>query len=933
MPQRNDAGPRNGRRGTQGGYALHYKFGRTADGAMQLKAKRATEARVEKAKKRLQMPRQKRKPNMDALSKGKSLKDPRFGQQGFHTRRLELRPAATGKAELVETATAMTTTTTTTTGVTPASDGTSWRLKKLVASKGGQKKPTVKYVMAQWRRVQRTTQPEDMEAARQAFWGWRASIEDTRQLLKRGELPRQTPEGHLLWRVLGPRRSGENSVEGTTERIRQVKEAWEALPRQQQTDAWPDLINEALRSGPHHAYVLFMATFDAATMPLYVAEDTIHFLASSATTANMPSYSSSLSGDDLFALLRHAFETQPMIQELSTQQAQKAPRLLLQQATIFHFTRILGTPDAAWHLYRLLVDHGHALYKDTRLQIAWQLARSPQLTHRMRALEILQEALTSTNLDINSPQSASVCTAILTVHENGGTNEGAHEPRAQDGAEDSVREPAVTPAEMFEVLLRCGLEPNLIMYTTLIRGLCLRHELRAAQQVLELMVKNQIDPDDTVYSIMMNGAKTCGDVPALQRVATSAAAHDVRHPYVWNDFLQAIYQRAHAEVMRQPSSVVSKQARVIPAFPLMVQAFTRIFVRTPLETLLPGVFLGGHSRSSETADATVAAQRWEFMAQLEPTVLSLPQLPPTAMVEPTSPALATMVLAYIQSLSKPYDVISFYSHLRRLLQARDPTAVRLVQSEGTRIHDIVIMALCKHEGMLRATLDVVGDMLRDATAALEGERQGQGQGQGQDADKKADDTLGHGHPPPSIYTWSILLNGFMVHRQARQGERILKMMRDRGVEPNIVTWNSLLAGYARAQRPQETARALLRLERAGFEPDDYTIRAFSYLMKKTSALQFLEDQRVAEAASGSNVAASVSGIAAANLGTGSVAGTSAANAVAPFASADTSYAEDSSLWGDKPATVADLHNLESEVEVIAKMMDEEQRDGSGNSTV
>ncbi|CAK7214043.1 hypothetical protein SBRCBS47491_002009 [Sporothrix bragantina] len=848
-----------------------------------------------------------------------------LGQQGILTRRLERRLTATGTTELVET-------TPQTTAAPLTNDGTTRRLRQLVASDEPPKRPAFKYVMAHWRRVLRTTRPEDLEAARKAFWGWRASIEDTRQLLERGELPKEISEDHLLWQILGARGKEEEDSWNSTERIQRAKAEWDTLSKQQQNEAWPNLIIEALRCGPRHAYVLFMATFDAATLPLFVAEDTIHFLAQACFAASTPSpvpangvsaYGSTITGDDLFALLRHALETQPPMEEIDPQQPGQTPRLLLQQSTIFLFTRILDTPDVMWDLYRLLVAHGHALYKNTRLQIAWQLARSPRLTHRMRALEVLQDALASTNLDINSPQSASVCTAILTVHENESDNE-HNEPKAQqDGAEGSVRELVATPAEMFEALLRCGLEPNLIMYTTLIRGLCLRHELRAAQQVLELMVKNQIEPDDTVYSIMMNGAKTCGDMPALQRVATSAAAHDVRHPYVWNDFLQAIYQKAQSEILRQPSSAVSKHARVIPAFPLMVQAFTRMFSTTPLETLLPGVFLG--NRSSETTDAIAASHRWEFMARLEPTVYSLPQLPPMALIEPTSPVLATMVLAYIQSLSKPYDVISFYSHLRRLLQARDPTAVRLVQSEGTRIHDIVIMALCKHEGMLRATLDVVGDMLRDASAALEGEEQEQ---------LPKDDTLGYGHPAPSIYTWSILLNGFMVHRQARQGERILKMMRDRGVEPNIVTWNSLLAGYARAQRPQETARALLRLERAGFEPDDHTIRAFSYLVKKTSALQLLEDQRAAaEAASGSNVATSVSGSAATNLGYSPATGASAASTVAPSAPTDTGYDEDSSLWGDKPATVAELHDLENEVEEIAKMMDEEQRDGSGGSTV
>ncbi|CAK7262949.1 hypothetical protein SEPCBS119000_000235 [Sporothrix epigloea] len=926
MPLSDSPNPKDSRYGTQGGYALHYKFGRGADGAVQLMAKRATEAQVNKSKQRLQTRKQKRSPKPEAQTDEKRSSPPRTSQQGYHTRRLELQPMADGSNLLVDTVPPAS-------AETAAMDSTSRRLKKLIASDESKTRPTFKYVMAQWRRVQRTALPSDSEAAQKAFWSWRRSLEETRQLLKRGELPKRVPEGYFhgsgLWEITGRRESGKEDNIGESEHIQRVKAAWEALPETQRNKEWPDLVNETLRCGPQHAYVFLMATFDAAVMPLYVAEDVIHFLAQAciATTGDASeangdlSYGSLIKGDEIFALLRHAFGTQPPVQELNPHEIQAAPRLLLQQATVFLLTRILGTPNAAWDLYRLLLAHGHAMYKNTRLQLAWQLARSAQLSHRMQALEILQEAVASTNLDINSPQSASVCTAILTVH----TDENKSEQEATGTAQDEAREALATPAEMFEALLRCGLEPNLIMYTTLIRGLCLRHELNAAQQVLELMVKNQIDPDDTVYSIMMNGAKTCGNVSTLQRVAASAAAHGVRHPYVWNDFLQAIYQTAHTEVLSQPSSAVSKHVHVVPAFPLMLQVFTRMFSSAPLEKLLPGVYSGFDNRGSDPIKVSAAANRWEFMGQFGSTLHSLPQLPSTAMIEPTSPTLATMILAYIQNLSRPYDIISFYSHLRRLLQARDPTAVRLIQSEGTRIHDIVIMALCKHEGMLRATLDVVGDMLRDASAAQE-EADPKRLGQ----EIQSNDTLGHDHPAPSIYTWSILLNGFMVHRQTRQGERILKMMRDRGVEPNLVTWNSLLAGYARAQRPQETARALLRLERAGHEPDEYTIRAFSYLVKKASALQLIEEQRAADTAGGSKHVTSVGSVGASTKsGSGSAAAASAASTVAPSAPAESRFGASAGSWGGKPASVAELHDLENEVGEIAKMMDEEQRDSNG----
>lgn len=807
----------------------------------------------------------------------------------------------------------------------------------------------------------------DFKKARSVFWGWKSSVMETWKLLEDGRLPDEGSQSSVLRHILEPtEREGETDGHGEREdaTVQSIKAAWEALDwsTQRRCDEWPHLMVAALRACPDRAHLVFLATFDVDVVPSYIAEDTINFLlhmretsprrtnAEEAEEAEEPAFQfDAPAAEDLFSVLRYVFKKSP------------PDYLRLRQASLYLFTRMLGSAlDDVACLYHDLVQYRHPIHKHTRLQIAGRLAGSPLPAHKTLAVKVLQTALAETDLDINTPQGAALCTAILTTREDDLAE------AAKAGSSPSTL--AATPAELFELLLQCGLEPNLITYTAIIRGLCLKQELDAALEVLQLMLsETKTEPDAYVYSILMNGAKIGCNYPIIQQVAQSAAAQGVRHPFLWNDFLQAIYTTALNEARQDPQA---KRPRVIPAFPLMVQAYARVFELAPLRTLLPDINLdlvaaadrtasrasdsGIGARSRPGAGTTISSnKRWEFSAQLAPTVRGLPQLSPVELVEPTGSTLATMVLGYIQGLSNPYDVISFYTHFRRLLQAGNPTAMRLVRDRGSQVHDCVVMALTEYEGMLRAALDVVSDMLRDAVAALEADNEGKPADEELQQPAPADMDTGNSasghHPPPSVYTWSILINGFMFHRQFKQGERVLNMMRERGVEPNSVTWNTLLAGYARAQRAGKAIGTFERLERTGREPDDFSYRALSYLNDKSSVLKRLESLQA-------QAVVSTTATAAADTTDGAADGAAFASAEAADA-APSALPSSASLPGPEqgamtsPAHEADnglgrarnssaakklrdmandvdeLHGLQGEVAEIAKMMDEEQRDG------
>ncbi|CRK37155.1 hypothetical protein BN1708_007345, partial [Verticillium longisporum] len=162
--------------------------------------------------------------------------------------------------------------------------------------------------------------------------------------------------------------------------------------------------------------------------------------------------------------------------------------------------------------------------------------------------------------------------------------------------------------------------------------------------------------------------------------------------------------------------------------------------------------------------------------------------------------------------------------------------MRFIEDKKTFLYDVIIKTLSAHPGMLRAALDIVGDMLK---ANFDDKAQ---------PTVHTDDVAGNGlrrkkggHPIPSEYTWNILLRGFIVQKEDASSERILQMMKQHGVKPNLVTWNTMLSGYARLQNVSKAIMTLQRMEADGHEMNEYTMRAFAKLARKDGALQKIEE--------------------------------------------------------------------------------------------
>ncbi|KAK3684866.1 hypothetical protein B0T22DRAFT_201114 [Podospora appendiculata] len=633
--------------------------------------------------------------------------------------------------------------------------------------------------------AQRTPRKE-WKQARQSFQVWGVKFVDAWSRLRRKRrVPNYQPEN-----------SGFKQLKRLLNRgdVEAMRERWQTVySKEKRARAWPHVMVCALGWVPERAHEVLHAIYEEDVAPYYAVEDTMRFCAERASMLSddqRPEYGKALS-----LVLLHVLRNSPK------------GLLRFRQNTIFQSIRH-ADPETVAEIHSKLRNLGHPLRVFTKLQIARFSADS--IPHKSVALGIAQELVADGVLNMNGPLGAALATTLLKF------------PREDQSArEDEDREGQFGPADVYDALVACGMRPNLINYSAMIRNFCLSEELDAARLVFDLMEKQQIAPDAQLFSILSHGSKLRLDLNSLRHVLTNMEKAGIRDAVVWNDFLQSIYLTALQEMKLKRI----KPPRVVTAFPFMAKAYSMYFKTGPLQELLPSN-LQTHLQDADSMCGNESYHA-EWIRTVTPLLNGVPAVPPEELLTPGSDTLSIMLLGYVKGFSKVYNIIAFYSHFRNLIRAGNPVAVKLVQDNGSMIHDIIIKSLLEHYGMLRVSLDVVSDMLKDGAAAAEAEAAGR------------EDTVPR-HPMPSVYTWSILLNGFMYNKQHKQGEAILKMMCQNGVEPNQVTWNTLAAGYARDQGARKVASALQRMEMAGFKANGHTMRAFSYLNNQAAALRDME---------------------------------------------------------------------------------------------
>jgi pentatricopeptide repeat protein len=633
-----------------------------------------------------------------------------------------------------------------------------------------------------------------------------------------------------------------------------VREKWRRQTLEDRAASWPRLVLATLASSPRSACLFLRATWEAHVCPIYVVHDAVWFLIRRPAVLQSEAAARDLC-DLVIFLLQHA----------------RQEGFQTRQWDIYKIMSNVSSDEAVHELYRQLVISQHPLHRYTRLQFAKRFGESA--VFKPTAFEILEYLVQAKELDVNSPHAAALCTTILTPSKK------ALEESFDPGQFVEGTEVSEMTTRYSERLLQLGFNPNLITYSVLIRDLLQRKEVKTALDVHKIMASQELKPDALLYSFLLNGAKTSHSWLPMHMLVQQAFLDEIKDPVVWNELLHTVFLAYLGEARRQRG----RRRPGLPAFHPMLKLYANIFQQDLLRKFIPA-----DVDYLANADLHVS-NLWECEKQVFLLAYRTPSWSSRGMLEPGYDTLTLMILGYINSLSNPQSVLDFYLHFRKLLDRGDRYARYLVAKGGTRIYDYVLRALLQWREHLGTCVGLVSDMLEisgqspvknEPLKVLASLRQPSGasaaaaaasvsrkpvsvgdppseslmlpqavSGRPDTARPSKASGLASGrltpeesfrHPPPSVHTWSILINGLMFHREADKAERVMEIMRENGVEPSLVTYNTLIAGYANAQNVRKTVKTLERLEGAGLEGDDFTFKAWAYLTDKESALELME---------------------------------------------------------------------------------------------
>lgn len=645
----------------------------------------------------------------------------------------------------------------------------------------------------------RTISPErDYENTIARFAEWKSALKDFDPESKLPKPMSILEARHVKW------------IQNCTN-LQEMLAGWPEFPakmRKAHKDSSLTLISAAVRHVPDKLHLVFEAALSSpyGKPYWYVMEDVIELLAMRLRAIGL---------EEVKALAAQRL-AEMVARVLSSQ---RKGTVQFSQVTIRSILAALPT-DVVEPWYRQLLEAECDLHPYTDVQFASRLAKS--LPTKALSAQVLVRLQNANLLDINSPVAASVVTTILSFSKKD---------------LEELDEHSATPADLFRDLHSSGLTPNVITYTTIIRGLCLKQDLRTALDVFEVMQQHGVQPNGWTYAILLHGCKMRSDWEAFADIAIQACNANVRETVVWNEVLHAVYACCleHGRDT-EPRRVVLYSMNSI---------YSRIFDAIPVRPFITG-------RLAEMGEH--AGQQHWFPAPLKRLIDEIPPLPPQEVLQPGPDTLSIMILGLVRTLPLPYDLAVFYSQYRQMLRQGHPVAKLMVQEKCSFIHDIVLRHLLKWPGTLRVALDIIKDMMSDiarepgSTTGMEGPslngadsvQQSEEGALASTRSPSESSRLPIPHPAPSIYTWTVLVHGFMGAKQPEDAEYIITLMRSNGIEPSLVTWNTLAAGYAKMQKIPEAVNAMRRLEAEGHEADDWTMRAFSYIGNKARAVELME---------------------------------------------------------------------------------------------
>jgi len=569
-----------------------------------------------------------------------------------------------------------------------------------------------------------------------------------------------------------------------------LREAWENISTVEKAHLWPELVLTTLRDSPAAAMKVLVGTYTKPYPHGGLFSGILDYLIHFHLGYDAPSEDNA------------ALELLDAISWL----LKNGPRdyIMLSQSSIYLLLKHLPTAEIVEKFFGILHNYDHPLHYHTLMHFADRFAKAGEM-FRDKAFDIMQIIGGLGNVDFNKSQMMSLCTTWLMA--SGQMISKAHRgPPFGHAQERPVQTAKYSHTEVFEYLLKCGMKPNIITYNVLIYKTLAAREA-GGWEIYNLMKENGIEPNAYTYSILLNDAKSRHDFPAIRHITTAIRERSLWCEHILADSLHAMFLSYELRHRSEVELAKSEQRQPIhgtaTVFEQMLPVYCEYFEFGPLAHLVPGVEdLYRHITKSESGPPQ---EKHLFAA--------------------TPPIFVIMLTSLLRSFDDPDTPKIFYDHFSKLVRENDPLVASLAKQSEVHfrhIYNMVIFALGQHASAIPQCLKVIADMSVKHPEPADGEA----------APLRP--------AKPDVSTWSIMISIFGKHRQARAAEKVLEMMRQRGIEPNTYTWHSLLHVYTGMQETRMSMDVLERLQAAGYEINKHTWAALHKLRDRRALIEGIQ---------------------------------------------------------------------------------------------
>jgi pentatricopeptide repeat protein len=348
--------------------------------------------------------------------------------------------------------------------------------------------------------------------------------------------------------------------------------------------------------------------------------------------------------------------------------------------------------------------------------------------------------------------------------------------------------------------LEMGVELNQRFYSVLMVNALAANDMPTALRIFSLLEENNVEPNHFTYAILLGAYKQLANPPPEFESIVLRKAHEcaIRMEDSWlaTEILHCTYLhhlKGENGQLRDPIAV----------FYSTLETYERYFFSWPLKT-----FWVNQSRKPTWRED---------------------------LIEPTPAAMNIILTAFLNAYpERALFTVTRFSNIfestlkRKSFDTKPFELIRgLVMNDYT--YNIFLMALAQDSKNLQHCTSLVQQM-----------------------GKGLPEELLPRHPrtnelipaaQPTAWTWSILLHAFSRHGQTAAAEKVMDLMKKRGLKPMQVTWNSLIKGYAATQDISGVVAALARMEEEGFEADQFTTSTLQRIRDRESLVNAWKEQR------------------------------------------------------------------------------------------